>query len=320
MRDPKLRKLAKELPAVVLQSRATSTTKKYQFAFLRWARWAEEAGCKACPASGVYFALYLVHLSDTVGSKAAVEAAVNAAAWAHELMGVHSVTDDPLVKASLKGLRRKLAKPIVKKKPVSAEMLREMAQSLGQAPTLSEVRLMAAAALAFAGFLRYDELSSLRCCDVVIQEEHLVLHIRSSKTDQLRHGAEVVIARTDSKVCPVKLLEQYIRMGSIDSASVQKLFRGVSRTKHGEKLRESGSLSYTRLRELLRKKLEELGYDKTLFSPHSLRAGGATAAANAKVKDRLFKRHGRWRSESAKDGYVEDSLEQRLRVSRSLGL
>ncbi|KAL5497418.1 hypothetical protein EMCRGX_G013885 [Ephydatia muelleri] len=41
---------------------------------------------------------------------------------------------------------------------------------------------------------------------------------------------------------------------------------------------------------------------------HSLRAGGATAAANAGVPDRLFKRHGRWKSESAKDGYVKDSV------------
>jgi len=40
----------------------------------------------------------------------------------------------------------------------------------------------------------------------------------------------------------------------------------------------------------------------------------------AGVPDRLFKKHGHWRSENAKDGYVEDSLEQWLSVSRSLGL
>ena len=48
---------------------------------------------------------------------------------------------------------------------------------------------------------------------------------------------------------------------------------------------------------------------------HSLRSGGATAAANAGVLDRLFKRHGRWRSESAKDGYVKDSVSSLLSVS-----
>jgi len=42
-----------------------------------------------------------------------------------------------------------------------------------------------------------------------------------------------------------------------------------------------------------------------------LRAGGVTAAANAGVPDRVFKKHGRWRSESAKDGYIEDSVSER---------
>ena len=36
--------------------------------------------------------------------------------------------------------------------------------------------------------------------------------------------------------------------------------------------------------------------------------------------DRLFKRHGRWRSESAKDGYVKDSIPALMSVSKSLRL
>ena len=53
---------------------------------------------------------------------------------------------------------------------------------------------------------------------------------------------------------------------------------------------------------------------------HSLRSGGATAAAAAGISDRLFKKHGRWRSETAKDGYVHESLEEQLSVSKQLGL
>ena len=51
---------------------------------------------------------------------------------------------------------------------------------------------------------------------------------------------------------------------------------------------------------------------------HSLRAGGATKAANAGVPDRLFKRHGRWKSEAAKDGYIKDAAEKCLEVSKHL--
>ena len=82
------------------------------------------------------------------------------------------------------------------------------------------------------------------------------------------------------------------------------------------------SLSCTRMRELLLEKLEKVGLNLKQYGLHSLRAGGATAAANAgvPVPDRLFKRHGRWRSENAKDGYVKDSLPDRLSVTKDMGL
>ena len=47
------------------------------------------------------------------------------------------------------------------------------------------------------------------------------------------------------------------------------------------------------------------------ISLHSFRSGGATKAANAQVSDPCWKRHGRWKSDTAKDGYVEDSLDNR---------
>jgi hypothetical protein len=60
--------------------------------------------------------------------------------------------------------------------------------------------------------------------------------------------------------------------------------------------------------------------DASKYCVHSLRAGGATQAASAGVPERLFKRHGRWKSETAKDGYVKESLDNLLSVSQSLGL
>ena len=52
--------------------------------------------------------------------------------------------------------------------------------------------------------------------------------------------------------------------------------------------------------------------------PHSLRSGEASLAAYSGVSDRLFKRHGRWKSDKAKDGYIEDSLESLLSVTKNL--
>ena len=97
------------------------------------------------------------------------------------------------------------------------------------------------------------------------------------------------------------------------------LFRAIVSGKT-EKLWDSGGLSYSRIRELLKEKLQQLGFPSNEYSFHSLRAGGVTVAAMAGIPDRVFKKHGWWKSDNAKDGYVEDSMDKRLSVSRSLGL
>ena len=68
------------------------------------------------------------------------------------------------------------------------------------------------------------------------------------------------------------------------------------------------------------KKVFENIIDTSLIGARSLKFWGATAAANASVHDHMFKRHRCWRSDKAKDGYISDSLEERLKVSKSLGI
>ena len=62
------------------------------------------------------------------------------------------------------------------------------------------------------------------------------------------------------------------------------------------------------------------GLPRNKFGLHSLRSGGATSAANTVVKDRLFKKHGRWKSEKAKDGYIKHNIRELLHVSANLGI
>ena len=89
-------------------------------------------------------------------------------------------------------------------------MLRDMVDNLGLSTKLSDIRLVAAALLAFSAFLRFDELSKLRCCNLSFADAVLSVHVSSSKTDQFRQGDTVVIARTGNISCPVAMLEKYI--------------------------------------------------------------------------------------------------------------
>ena len=161
---------------------------------------------------------------------------------------------------------------------------------------------------------------NLRPCDLSFTQEILTIHLVQSKTDQLWQGSEVVVARTNNSTCPVAMLERYMQFTSMAPHDQRFLFRPIQSTRKGEFLRDTGKISYSCLRDLFRKKLSDLGFPPNEFGLHSLHAGGATAAANAKVPDRMFKRHGHWKSENAKDGYVKDDVKSRLEVSRSLGL
>ena len=267
------------------------------------------------------FALYLQHVGETTSSRFAVSEAINAVSWVQRLAGMETVGQDHIIRSINESFQRILAVPRKRKEPATPEMLKAMVASMSPSPSLSEVRLVSICLLAYAAFLRIDELVKLRCCDIKFCQEGLEVTIIASKTDQYREGHVVPIARTGNSTCPVAMLQRYAVMAQISPTSEQRLFRGITSSKGKERLRSAGALSYTRIRELVLNKIRALGYDEKQYGLHSFRAGGATKAANSPgLPERLFKRHGRWQSEKAKDEYVKDTLHNRLRVSKSLGL
>ena len=184
---------------------------------------------------------------------------------------------------------------------------------------------MAMALLAFAGFLRFDELANLKLKDLALHDTHFELFIESSKTDQYRECAIVPIVKSGADLRPWGNLEKYLSQAKLTLPTSSQggddyLFGNIQTKSGSQSIRPGSKLSYTRCREVLLKKIADMGLDPKSFSWHSFRSGGASAAANGGISDRMFKRHGRWRSENAKDGYVADSLESRLAVSMSLGL
>ena len=180
------------------------------------------------------------------------------------------------------------------------------------------MRTLTVAVLSYAGFLRFDDVSGLRYEDISFATSHVRLFIDKSKTDQYKEGCDVLIARIGSYACPVGILRSYLKRTKAKSGFI---FRALQRTKGGHSLRKiDKAISYTTLRQDILAALSDLGLEKSKFGLHSMRRGGATQAANSGVNDRLFKKHGRWKSDGAKDGYVAESLNAILSVSRSLGL
>ena len=104
----------------------------------------------------------------------------------------------------------------LKKEPITVEHLQSLIERFGgKEVSLADIRALTFCLLHFARFLRFDELSCLRLCDISIHQEHMELFIESSKTDQPRQGAVVVIAHTGTNLCPVAMLERIHGYGSL---------------------------------------------------------------------------------------------------------
>lgn len=103
--------------------------------------------------------------------------------------------------------------------------------------------------------------------------------------------------------------------------STEFVFRSLYKRKNGTHALRSGSrLSYSRARELFILKFKAIGLDTKLYGLHSLRIGGASAAANNDLPDRVIKKHGRWKSEHAKDVYCREDVQHQLLVTLNIGI
>ena len=210
------------------------------------------------------------------------------------------------------------SRPVNKKEPISAGMIRKLVNN-SNFDNLLELRNVCIFILAYAGFFRIQEVLHIKHGDIHFNSGYVVINVDVSKTGQLRKGNEVVISvGSGGKTCPVKILRRCLT--EVERYPVQLghfVYRALSKCKSGRKLVAiNRPVSYSKIRKYFKVNFKDI----SLFRTHSLRAGGASAAANAGVPDRLFQRHGRWRSVFAKNGYVDDSLGSRLTVSKMLDI
>lgn len=315
--------LKSKFPQYCLLSRADSTRKKYEYAFKAFCKWSDLHKLPYLPATDISVSLYLIHVSEMSKSSSTINDIVYSVSWAHRLAGLTDPCKSDLVNLVREGSHRKVGHLVTKKEPVTPEILSKIVHIYGNENCdLKNVRIATIFLLCYSGFLRFSELANLRSSDIVLFTSHVKLFLFKSKTDIYREGRDVVIARTGSVTCPVNMLERYLKLADIQKTSREFIFRPLylCKSENTFKLRPTGQLTYTRAREIFISALQSIGLDHKKFGLHSLRSGGATAAAAAGVDNRLFKKHGRWKTDTAKDGYVKESLADRLHVSNNIGI
>ena len=136
----------------------------------------------------------------------------------------------------------------------------------GPNANLSDLRLATICVTAYSAFLRYNELASLRCCDVSFCDSFVKIYVYKSKTDVYRDGAYVLFAKTGYVSCPFNLLCRYVSAANLDLSSSLPFFRSLyfHKATSTYSLRSTG-VSYSRTREIVLQAFAELGYPKNLY-------------------------------------------------------
>ena len=300
-------------------SRADNSVINYCKSFYKFKAWCLHSTGEVSflPATPITVSLYLHHLLEN----SSVFYALN---WVHKLAGFENLNpcDKFLVKSIVEASSCVPRKPLRKAEPITPEILGLILQHYGESSNLLDIRFVGMCLLAYAGLFRISELLSIRRSNVVTEDLYHKIFIEVSKTDKYREGSWVYIAKTGNFTCPYTyLILKYLEAARIPSFSQNFIFRSLRYDKNlkGNVL-YSKPLTASRAGEILKEKLEAIGLDPSMFTNHSFRSGGATSAANLSVPDWLFEVHGRWKSDSAKDGNVHDNLDSRLYVPLHIGI
>ena len=180
---------------------------------------------------------------------------------------------------------------------------------------MPDIRDVCLCLVSLAAFSRFSEACNIKWCDIDFKDTYLSLHIPRSKTDQYGSGSTGVVATTGGPICPFNMLCRYAHLSGDSFNSTEFVFRSLSKCKNGNySLRAGFKLSYSRARELFIEKFKAIGLDTKLYGLHSLRIGGASAAAVNDLPDRVIKKHGRQKSEKAKDTYHRKDIQHQLLI------
>ena len=324
--DESLRKLVPDLLHLQFESKAPSTVQKYKSGWIRWRKWTEsKIGVQVIPAKPLHIALFIseltaISVSNNTGISP-IESVVYSIKWGHSLAGiVECPTSHPLVESSLEGARRKLARPVQPKEPLSLDVVLRIADHYILSGSLAVIRFLFVLLVGFAGFFRIDEIRTLTVKDVSICDEYMKVFISKRKNDQYREGHTSFLARSHKSTCPVSITEKLLKLLPSTSDSSSPLVRRIVKSKSKECFHACKGVSYSTLRDEFKKYVKPFVDDIARYSTHSIKSGAASNPACRSVPADLLDMHAGWKCATSKNRYIKHTVSDRLKVAQSIAL
>ena len=302
----------------VWNARRPATIQAYCYALRKYFEYcAVSAIPLVLPIDSVSTCCYLTYLKEANAKVGAIRSAFNALKWANTFVpGINKFNDpldDNVTKRVFESCLRSIKPGRNVKAPLTLDLIRKIIDNLGDNPSLTELRNVTILTIAHNLLLRHDEVSHVSCAHVSESSDHFKLVIISSKTDKLRNGREVLLAKTVGKHSTSCLLSRYLQLSGLKPGVNHFLFGPIS----GGSRVQNQKLSYSSYRLILKGEVEKTGADPSLFGFHSCRSGGATDLATDLSPFELMTA-GRWKDPRSLAHYVEVPDSRRLEWSKSL--
>lgn len=244
--------------------------------------------------------VYLSTAADTCRPSALSVHRAAISQW-HQFNEFPDPTKTKQVDMLMKGIRKKHRVPPKRAYPLSIDDMSDMLSALLAGPEC--VKALRDAALVSIGYfacLRVSELVGLHVEDLSFSNDGVVLSIRVSKTDQDGQGFFRGVPRAKGAVCPVSILERWLRVSGLVQGPV---FRSLNRWHH----LSLKSISTNSASQVVQRCAKEAGVAEwSSVSSHSLRRGFATSASRLGAEFGSIKRQGAWQKDDTVRIYIEE--------------
>ncbi|WP_017541565.1 site-specific integrase [Nocardiopsis halophila] len=288
---------------------APNTRRAYAADWRRFAAWCAGHGRTALPASAATLVEYFSARAraDPPPAPATLRRALAAIRALHEL-AEHPLASDKAAKV-ISGHARSLRRRKRRAHAITTEELRAMVAAR-PGGDLRSLRDRTALVLGYHLLGRRSEVCALDVGDIDFTAHGLEVYIAASKTDRQGAGARVQVGYgRHLETCPVRTTGAYLAALAEAGVTSGPLLRGIDR--HGRLAGApaaagrptGGRMDPRSFGRIIKGLAEEAGLSGV--SAHSLRAGPATALAEAGVDRAHIARRGRWApGSSALEGYV----------------
>ena len=252
-------------------------------------------GLEAFPASPQTVATYVADLAPRAKA-ATIRRRLAAIAVTHRRAGLDSPASHRVVRDVVSGVLRQNGSAPKRVDALTVDSLTAMLLAV-KGDDAAARRDRAILLLGFAAALRRSEIAALRVEDLRFTKQGLLVRMVRSKTDQLGEGQEIAVPLVSNEaLCAVRAVRRWLEAAGIRSGP---LFRSLS----PHRAVQDAPIGGRDVANLIQR-LASRAHLEGDFSGHSLRAGFATSAAQAKVPLDVIMRTTRHRSLAVLQGYI----------------